>query len=350
MLGSLLLLVCTLCVDCETQRSSLFTASLARLPIARGHCADVPNDDAADDESWETLEWSRISDDGIPPSPAILNVRGWRAASTILVEHFRARIHSYFVDPFGASIASFDATNDPTDILPVTSEVAEILNRWETGSRSIKPMSIRFSRTIFDLTREVEIRAEGKMRYESASSGRIQIEPSVINRANGNAMVSQRKGRDGKPFRLEADVPTEWIFANDEIISINEADRTYSIVPLPVDTKSQQSDWFLRSLQFHAPLIFKIEMDKLRRQWSFNLMKEDSQSVILEAMPRTTELRACYQRCLVRIDSKSSRVTAVKYVSSSGNIEVVYTIIDWTTDPFNMGMTVRRDLTGYRLR
>ena len=72
--------------------------------------------------------------------------------------------------------------------------------------------------------------------------------------------------------------------------------------------------------------------------------------MILEAMPRTTELRACYQRCLVRIDSKSSRVTAVKYVSSSGNIEVVYTIIDWTTDPFNMGMTVRRDLTGYRLR
>lgn len=313
MLESLIVLIaCWAEVDVQP---CLSAASLARTPILQHHCSSLPD---RIDSGWTSLVRSRISDEGIPPSPAVLNLAGCDAAIRMVGERFHASLGATFLDPFGEPLAAFDGSQDPTDILPVTPEVAQILDRWEGASSAMKPCVIAFSRTIYDVSGEVELRAEGMMAYKSPSEGRIQIRPAdIANFWAGKDLVSERLGKNGQPFHLKADASADWEFTSDKI-------RGDIVVALPREAKHQ--GLFLQSLQFHAPLVFEIQKDKVRRQWSFNLMKQDSQNVFLEALPRTAELRSRYQKCLVRMNSKSSQTSAVKYISASGEKEIVYTL------------------------
>lgn len=315
MVGTLLLL-CQFSVDRVAGQPRVeFAPSMAKVVGPAMHVAQGPEFVAGEDDGdWPVADSTALPDDGIPPSPAILNRQGWNAAVSIMASWFAGPAGDHAVDPV-------EITPDPTGLSPVTPELEEILVEWESATRRIVQTEIRFTRTIYDLAPEVEIRTDGVLFYESPDRGEIRIYPSAI-----AGKKSQRIGRDGAPFRIEADSGVSLKATPDEFVFVDHREMTYCVVPLPEGYGARSTGLFLATMQQHAPLVFEVRAENVRRDWSVALLERGKTSVILELVPRTSELRRRYGKCLVKLDTEPSRISAVKYFAANGDRETVYTV------------------------
>jgi hypothetical protein len=262
-------------------------------------------------------------DNAIPPSPAILNQQGLSAVVSILAS-------SIPVPRFGPQI---DTSPDPTDLSPVTPELAQILDKCEAASRDTKTVQLRFSRTIYYLVFEVEKCADGEMFYDAPHKFSTVLRPD-----NGHAAkvaAKKRIGTSGKPFRIEADHPETYIATATEALWINDEEKTYQRVPLPNGISSQQEFFWIPDYRqfWRSAFLLDIRADQVRKEWSLKYVRSKNDTVIITARPRTSALKNRCSECWIMIDAKTWQTVAVKLFDSSGNLETVYKVNERKMNP-----------------
>lgn len=288
--------------------------SLARVATpAWTHATSASTTDKSLVEPWPVPEMVVETVDGIPPSPAILSALGFKNAA--------GAFGSFFGGPLHASSAPIDGRNDPTDLSPVTGEVAALIAQWERAS-SPTPRVFEFHRMTYDMSRQVETRATGYLKYVSPDEGAL----SFTDENRTSKPVSERKNAQGKRFVYEASSAEEWEWSKQEVLHINNTRKTYAIAPLPVDLKGKLNGLLRQTIEERAPFIISVRDEVIRREWSFTLLRRTEKECYLEAIPRTAERRSAFHKCLIRLDAKSGQLTAIKYIDADQVHETVYVL------------------------
>ncbi len=213
-----------------------------------------------------------------------------------------------------------DREHDPTDLSPVTEEVAAIMDKCDAASREIQTLEAKINRTVYNLVFEVEKRAEGEVRYQSPDKISLDLRPTEI----PPAKMGLRVGRPGQPFRLEADQAVSWLWLPDQIAMANPDKKTFE--------RTQKTDLPLLLFRLIArpPLLVGVNSQQARREWNLTFERQRDQAVILRALPRTAAGKAQCKQCLVMINTNTWQVDAVKLFDTSGSLETVYQITNRT--------------------
>ena len=155
------------------------------------------------------------------------------------------------------------------------------------------------------------------------------------------------------PYRIEADRSETWIWTDHEVIVANDEDKTYEVTVLPptpsTNRRNKPSNWLHPNVHFYAPFVFDIDAERLRLEWSLTLQKQLGEAAMIEATPRTAELKSRYSRCIVRLNTRDWHPTAVKYVDHTGDLETVYVVQSWQPNPNSSARrNFGKDFTDFR--
>ncbi len=314
MFVTVLLLFSPFCVETAAVQSAVpFSGPMAKLAIPGAHRAFDPRSEDRPDSEDSPVEVP-IPDDGIPPSPAILNAQGWSSATSA----FWALVGE------STSRPAIEAPPDPTDLSPVTPELAEILDKWEAASRETKTVKLQFVRTVYNLVFEEERVADGELLIERPDKVSLVLRSFSIN----NHEKSKRIGKSGRPFRIVADHAAKWIWNSNQLLMVDDELKIYERAEIPEKRVTYRFIW-LFAFAFSdtvLPLLHEIPVEKLRQDYSLKLVRRDNRSIILVASPRTAALRAQFIECYIMIDPNSWQTSAVKIIDPGRNMETVYRV------------------------
>jgi hypothetical protein len=307
--------------------------------------------------------------EGIPPSPATTDAAAVQAGlndapsapSNLTAVQARPR--------FEASSVSVNQLEhpDPTDLSPVTEEVAEILSQWEAASRDRKTVKLNLVRTCYNLVFQVERLADVEMFYEAPGNLKLCMKGSTaVPQDRGARVVNPRLTKDGVPFRIEPDRDQAFIFSPRKLVIINDDDKTYEILKIPSgrlvdqvtnvlsasteDHSTQQRQELDRLFEMAVPILFGFRQgvaaeqcvmelligtgsDQIRQDWSVRLLNRRNEQVILALTPRTSGLKQVFKECWIMIDTSTWQSTAIKQFLTYGSPEVVYKINDRQINP-----------------
>ena len=231
----------------------------------------------------------------------------------------------------GPSVPGME-TPDPTEPSTVTPELEAILSQWEAASRRTKIVHAAFKRIVSNSVFETEKLSEGRITYQAPHSMTLVLQGDKLARGRGG----RGNGKRGNPYRLEADRSETFAWTENTFIWANDEDQTYEVVELPLNERPQSImlfSWLIGPFQQRFPFLFEIRSEQLRREWSLTLTKSTDGKTVIEATPRTAMLKLWFSRCFVKLDTKEWRIDAVKYIDPTQNLETVYLIQSWRTNP-----------------
>ena len=223
---------------------------------------------------------------------------------------------------------------DPTDLSAVTPELEAILSQWEAASRRTTAVHAAFKRTVSNSVFETEKRSEGRITYQAPHSMTVVFQGDKLARGRGG----RGNGKGGFPYRMEADRSETCVWTEKSFTWANDEDQTYEVVELPPHERLPPltvPSWLFGPFQQRLPFLFDIRSEQLRREWSLTLTKSTDGKAVIEATPRTAMLKQWFSRCFVKLDTKEWHLDAVKYIDPTQNLETVYVIQDWRTNPKN---------------
>ena len=124
---------------------------------------------------------------------------------------------------------------DPLKVEVISPELETILKNWELTTSQFKKMTGAFTRFKYDKTFEVEWRAEGKFAYEAPDKGNYVLNGMTIEKGD----VSKKTAKDGTPYTLKSSDSERWVCTGKEVIKINEKEKTYEKVPIPLTARGK---------------------------------------------------------------------------------------------------------------
>lgn len=221
-----------------------------------------------------------------------------------------------------------DGEHDPTDLSPVTDEVAAILDKCDAASREIQTVRAEIKRMTYNLVFEVERLADGEMCFQSPDKLSLDLKPAEI----PQGMKGLKLGKAGQPFRLESDHAESWLWLPDQIVMANPDQKTFE----RIRKTDRPLILFRRIALFYRipppPFLVGINSQEVRRKWDLTIAGHRDQAVILRALPRTAAMKGQCEQCLVLINTNTWQVDAVKVFAAAGSLETVYQITDRTTN------------------
>ena len=205
----------------------------------------------------------------------------------------------------------------PMIVEPLSPELEAILGEWERRSAQIKSLKGKHTRTVYNLVFEVEKRAEGRFFLETPDKGRIDLNGVEIKKNT----VSVRSGKSGNPFRVESDRSEKWICNGEEILMINEEDKSYDIVPLPKELRGTNI------VKGPLPFLFGIKAEDAKRRFSLSLSDNNpdpaSQYAIL-VVPLLLEDQQNYKKAKIFLDKKTFLPRQVMLLDPTENLQTSY--------------------------
>lgn len=194
-------------------------------------------------------------------------------------------------------------------------ELEAILDEWEQKSSQIKSLKGKHTRTVFNLVFEVEKRAEGRFFLETPDKGRIDLTGLEVKKNT----KSDRIGKSGNPFRVESDRAEKWICNGEEILMVNDEDKSYDIAPLPNELRGTNI------VKGPLPFLFGIKADDAKRRFQLSLAKspDPSQHAIL-VVPRLPEDQQNYKIAKIGLDKRTYLPRSVMLLDPTGNLETRY--------------------------
>lgn len=210
--------------------------------------------------------------------------------------------------------ARVEAPPEQPERKPVSKELEEILQEWESHSSQIKTLRGNHVRTVYNLVFEVEKIATGKFWLETPDKGRID----VIGVKPKSGQKSARLGKSGNPYRLEEDRGEKWICTGQEIIAVNEDEKSFDVMPLPKEVQGKNI--------VHSPLpfLFGMKVEDALERYDITLKSDSKTSAVLIIEPRMIDDRKNYREAWVILDKSNYLPVAVKLFDPSGNLETVY--------------------------
>lgn len=196
----------------------------------------------------------------------------------------------------------------------ISEELEELLRQWEIKSSLIKSLKGKHKRTVYNLVFQEEKIADGKFYLETPDKGRIDL----VGTPPKEGDKSFRIGKNGEPFRLVADQPERWICTGDEVIVVNDGDKSYEVMPLPPEAKGKNI------VNSPLPFLFGMKAEEAKRRFHFTISKNTKEMAVLIVTPRLASDRQNYIEAFVMLEKTNYLPTAVKLFDPTGSIETVY--------------------------
>jgi len=203
---------------------------------------------------------------------------------------------------------------DPPVIEQLSPELEQILQEWEEKSSRIKSLHGTHKRTVYNTVFEVEKIAAGKFFLQTPDKGRIDLEGLEV----AKGAKSARIGKSGKPYRLEEDHAEKWICTGDEIVMVNDDEKTYEVMPLPESVKGSNI------INSPLPFLFGMKADEAKRRFQITLKSNSKAQAVLIVTPRMDSDRQNYKQAFIMLEKENYLPTAVKLFDPSGSLETVY--------------------------
>lgn len=200
----------------------------------------------------------------------------------------------------------------------ISPELETLLKQWEQKSSQIKILEGKHKRTTYNLVFETEQLASGVFYLETPDKGRIDL----VGTKPKNNEKSSRLGKSGHPFRLEEGHGEKWICSGQEVIAVNEEEKSYQVMPLPKDV---QGDNIVKS---PLPFLFGMKADEAKQRYRMVLKSNTDKGAMLVIRPRLQIDQQNYSEAWVMLDKTTYLPSAVKLFDPSGNLETVYKFED----------------------
>ena len=352
MFGTLLLLVCPFAAESDPGQPISLTGAIAKLAVPEAYGAyDRESIIVQRNNDWPIEETPRqLSDDGIPPTPAILNAQGCAAAISVFgtlltadpqspssrtdTVHASTRALQFLKRRQKAVLASIKLLNEAAKTPPVDPEIAEILNKWEAASRETKTARLQLARTVCNLVFDEEKLADVELIYDGRNKVSLKTRPTVIQRGQ----ISKWTDKSGRPFRLLPD-HSEWrIWNADTTLIADDTSKSFESIDVVVrasDRPAPDSWVFMFRRAFSSdlslPFLLEIRASQIQKNWSLELHSRKNGGCILFAKPASNLYGL--SECWIMIDETTWQTTAVKYFDLTGNLETVYKVTERETNP-----------------
>lgn len=201
----------------------------------------------------------------------------------------------------------------------ISPELEELLIEWEHKSSRIKTLKGTHTRTVYNLVFQQEKVAEGRFFLETPDKGRIDLWGAKIKEGGSSARI----GKNGQPYRLTADKSERWICTGDEIVMVNDDERTYQVMPLPEHLKGTNI------VNSPLPFLFGMKAADAKRRFKMTLSdKSTREKAFLIVEPRFASDQENYVKAYVMLERVNYLPTAVKMFDPSGSVETVYSFND----------------------
>ncbi len=197
-------------------------------------------------------------------------------------------------------------------VLPPALE--KILRDWEIKSSQITSLHGSHTRTVYNLVFEEERIAKGKFFLQTPDKGRIDL---VGEKPKPDAKAA-RLGAAGKPFKIVPDRSEKWICTGDEIVMVDDEQKTFQVIPLPEDAKGKNI------INTPLPFLFGMKADDAKRRFRIELSKEDKDTAVLIIHPKLESDLQNYTKAFVILDKTNYLPTAVKLFDPTAQMETVY--------------------------
>ena len=196
-------------------------------------------------------------------------------------------------------------------------ELEAILLEWERRSAQIKSLKGKHTRKVFNLVFEVEKRAEGKFFLETPDKGRIDLTGVEIKKNT----VSERKGKSGKLFRVESDSSQKWICTGEELVMVNDEDKSYDIQPLPKELRGTNI------VKGPLPFLFGIKAEDAKQRFQLSLSDKNTDPTVhaILVVPLLHDDKQNYKIAKILLDKKTFLPRSVLLLDPTGSLQTEYT-------------------------
>ncbi|QDU37305.1 hypothetical protein Mal4_16150 [Maioricimonas rarisocia] len=240
-----------------------------------------------------------------------------------------------------AAVARPQETDEPVD-----PRLDQLLKEWEAKTAGIQKLRGSFERYEYDSVFLVEKRAVGKFWYQAPDLGRMDFEPGEVPPGGVNP---EMKGPNGEPYEVKAEVPQQWVCTGQEILSIDESQKTYNRIAIP---PAMQGDNIV-----HSPLPFlfgmKAEAAKQRYKLELGVMHNPDgsiegkpQRIHVVARPKMQIDKREWSRAEILLHHKFFVPEAIQLKDPTGNKTTTYVFplkgmhgnerLPWIPSPFSV--------------
>ena len=179
-----------------------------------------------------------------------------------------------------------------------------ILEEWEEKSSKIKSLHGKHKRRSVNIVYEQEAVSEGQFFLQTPDKGRIDLQGV---KPAKNAVGTYKDSHD-KPYRVVEGQSERWICTGDEIVMVNEADKSYEVLPIPDDQKGANI--------IHSPLpfLFGMKAEAARKRFDIFIGKTTAEEVYLTVYPLEEQDSANYSKAQIVLDRTLYLPTFVKLI------------------------------------
>ena len=207
----------------------------------------------------------------------------------------------------------------------VSPQLEKILQDWERNSSQIKSLHGTHERWVYNSVFEVEKRAKGIFFLETPDKGRIDLDGVKL----AKGVVSKRTGQSGNPYRVQSDRSEKWICNGNEIVVVNEDEKTFEVIPLPEEMRGKNI------VNSPLPFLFGMKADEMKRRFELTLKSNTKEMADIIAVPRLDADKQNYVEALIRLDKIRFLPIAVKLQHDvARTLETVYSFeVKYINDP-----------------
>ena len=180
----------------------------------------------------------------------------------------------------------------------------QILEEWEVKSAKIKTLHGNHTRRSVNTVYEQVAVSKGRFFLETPDKGRIDLEGVKP----AKDAVSTYKNSSGKPYAVVEGQSERWICTGDDIVMVNEADKSYEILPIPENQKGANI--------IHSPLpfLFGMKADEARERFDIFIGQTTAVEVYLTVYPLEEQDYANYTKAQIILDRTTYLPTFVKLI------------------------------------
>lgn len=195
----------------------------------------------------------------------------------------------------------------------------QLLQDWSQSSAKIKKLQGTHYRHVYDTVFEVDKLATGAFYYEAPGKGRIDLRPAPIKQGQ----VSDREGKNGKPYKLQPDRAERWICDGEKIWQVNDVAKQVDVFEIPKENQGANI------MDGPMPFLFGMPPAKAKRRYQLFLQEEKDkkkaeQQAVLIVYPRFQIDAANWKMARVILSKENYLPRAVELTDPSGNLITTY--------------------------
>ncbi len=223
---------------------------------------------------------------------------------------------------------------EPGQQAEVDPELWRVLEDWSATSATITRLKGEIQRRTYDLAFSVERLGQGYFYYESPDKGRLDVTPvditqAMLQKRQAKGARVRRNPKNGQPFALESDTEGKWICDGQNVIIMQVAEKTASVLALPPELQGRNI------MNGPLPFLFGLPPQQALNRFHLKLHRSPTSTdpiALLEAAPKQRKDAESWRAAQILLDTRTGLPVHVELTKPSGNEKVVYSFSNLTVN------------------